>query len=598
MKKALFAVSSLGLGHATRSLAVIKYFLKEYDITVISYGNALTFLKEELSNENVTFLEFEDYPKLERGEGLWFYYYLLIDLIKTNFVIKDEHKRILNIEKEYDFIFSDGRYGIYSKKVPSFLLSHQISFIPPKWLGFFKFVTDFSNFFYFKNFSKVFIPDYKEYSKSLAGNLSHNSLTHFFPHKYVGIISSYEKLEIEEDIDYLFIISGYLEDKKESFISKLLHQAKKIEGKKVFILGNAGEHEVATIEESNITIYPSATKELRNELFCRAKMIISRTGYTTIMDLVELDKKAILFPTPNSTEQEYLASYHKYKDYFVICEDEDNFDLNQLIQKTKQTAPMKPQGKTKEALSMIRDEITHSYRKNFFSIVIPVHNEEKYIKRTLDKLSKIDYNQDFFEIIVVENGSSDKSYEILKTYEESIKNLKVYKSEKGVSKAKNTGLKYTDKRSDFTIFLDADTILEKDFLNELNNYLNKNSNSNFVIGTTAIKPSDSYSLYDKCWFKFFDIAHKLTKTSYSIQIAKTSIAKEVKFDEALNFSEDLKFIKTMLVFGNFFFLNTDEVATSTRRFAKDGYFKTLFYWNIQAFTPEKYKKYKPYKSVR
>jgi len=179
MKKALFAVSSLGLGHATRSLAVIRHFIQEYEITVISYGNALRFLQEELLEYEVSFIEVEDYPPLERGEGVYFYLYLFTDLIKTNFVIKSEHKVTAQIQDDYEFIFSDGRYGVCSAKTPSFLLSHQISFMPPKWLGFFKFVTDFSNYFYFKNFNKVFIADYKKYDKSLAGNLSHATLTHF-----------------------------------------------------------------------------------------------------------------------------------------------------------------------------------------------------------------------------------------------------------------------------------------------------------------------------------------------------------------------------------------------------------------------------------
>ncbi len=598
MKKALFAVSSLGLGHATRSLAVIKHFIREYEITVISYGNALRFLEEELSGCNVSFIEIEDYPKLERGEGVYFYLYLFMDLIKTNFVIKSEHKVTAQIQDDFEFIFSDGRYGVNSAKVPSFLLSHQISFMPPKWLSLFKFVTDFSNYFYFKNFNKVFIADYKKYSKSLAGNLSHTSLTHFFPHDYIGIVSSYKKLDIQEDIDYLFIISGYLEDKKESFVSNLLEKAKKLDGKKVFILGDTCEDDITYIEEDNITIYPSATKDFRNELFCRAKIIASRTGYTTIMDLVELDKKAILFPTSNSTEQEYLASYHKYKDYFVICEDEDNFDLKELSGKLEQTTPLNPTNKTKEALINIERTVKSYFHKNFFSIVVPVFNEEKYLSDTIDKLINLDYDSSKFEIIIVENGSTDKSYLIAKSFEQSLGNIKVYQSEKGVSKAKNMGLKYADKESDFTIFLDADTLLEKDFLNELNNYLNKNTQNNLTIGTTAIKPAYSNSWYDRCWYKFFDIGHRITKTSYSIQIAKTSVAREVKFDEELNYSEDLKFIKTMMIFGDFFFLGTKQVATSTRRFRRDGYLKTLFYWNIQALTPEKFKKHKPYSSVR
>lgn len=598
MKKALFAVSSLGLGHATRTLAVIKHFVNEYDITIISYGNALKFLQEELSEENVNFLEFEDYPKLERGDGFAYFYYLFTDLIKTNLVIRDEHKKIAPYEDEYSFIFSDGRYGIYSKKVPSFLLSHQISFMPPKWLRYFKFITDFSNYFYFKNFNKVFIPDYKEYSKSLAGKLSHTPLTHFFPHKYVGVISSYTKLHLREDIDYLFIISGYLEDKKDKFVAKLLEEAKKLDGKKVFILGNAGDTNVETIEESDITIFPAATKEFRNELFCRAKTIVSRTGYTTIMDLVELDKKAILFPTPNSTEQEYLAAYHTYKNYFVISEDEESINFNELKKKLEKTEPLKPKNKTHEALEVIEHTINQAYHKNYFSIVIPVFNEEKYIKATLEKLQKLNYDKKSFEIIAVENGSSDNSFEILKSYEERMENLSVYQSAKGISQAKNYGLRHCSQNSGYTIFLDADTLLERDFLNELNTYLNKNSNKNLVVGTTAVQPADSYSWYDNVWFAFYNIAHRVSKTSFSIQIAKTDIAKEVKFDENLNFSEDLKFIKTMLVFGDFFFLNTKEVATSTRRFKKDGYFKTLFYWNIQALTPEKFKQQKPYSFVR
>ncbi len=589
MKKVLFAVSSLGLGHATRSLAVIRHFIQEYEITVISYGNALKFLQEELSGYSVSFIEVGDYPPLERGDGAYFYLYLFADLIKTNFVIKSEHKVTVQMQDDYEFIFSDGRYGVYSSKIPSFLLSHQISFMPPKWLGFFRFITDFSNYFYFKNFNKVFIADYKKYDKSLAGNLSHATLTHFFPHDYIGIVSSYKKVDIKEDIDYLFIISGYLKKKKESFVSKLLEQAKKLDGKKVFILGDVNTQEVQHIE-GDITIYPSATKDLRKELFSRAKIIISRTGYTTIMDLVELDKKAILFPTPNSTEQEYLASYHKYKDYFVICGDEDNFNLKERADKIAQTVPLKVSSKTNEALKHIEKSVKSYFHRHFFSIIVPAFDEEKYLDETIEKLSKLDYDKNYFEVIIVENGSSDESYKIAKSYEKNMENLKVYQSEKGVSKAKNLGLKHTSENSDFSLFLDADTLLENDFLSELNNYLNKNTDNNLCVGTTTIKPSNSSTIYDKCWYKFFDIAHKITKTSYSIQIAKTSVAREVKFDEELNYSEDLKFIKTMMIFGNFFFLNTNQVAASTRRFRQDGYFKTLFYWNIQALKPKKFKK--------
>jgi len=599
MKKILFAVSSLGLGHATRTLPIIKHFATSYGIDIISYGNALKFLKTELKDfENINFIEIEDYPLFERGEGFCFYFYLIKDLITTNNIIKKEHKQVLDIEKDYEFIFSDGRYGVYSKTIPSFLLSHQISFMPPKFLGFFKFISDIGNLSYFRNFNTVFIPDFKDYKLSLAGKLSHNYLTSFFPHKYIGILSSYKKMDIKEDIDYLFLISGYLIEQKNRFISKLLEEAKKLDGKKVFVLGDTSRDDVEYLDKYDITIYPFAAKELRAELLNRAKTIISRTGYTTIMDLVELNKKAILFPTQNSTEQEYLAKYHKIKGDFVICEDTENFDLKNLSEKVSNIKPINSPTKTKEAIEIIENTILKNFKKHFFSIIIPASNEEKYISNTLENLSKLNYYKDKFEIIVVENGSVDNTLEIVKSFKEKIPNLKILTSKKGISVAKNKGLENIDETSDYTIFLDADVIVKENFLKELNNFLNKNSYKNLAIGTTKVRPYERRSLSDDFWFLLLNLSHLLTKTSCSIQIAKSDIAKQVKYDEDLNFSEDLKFIKSMLVFGDFFYLNTNSVFISIRKFMKKGYVKTFSEWIYQALMPESKKKNKSYDEIR
>lgn len=595
-KKILFTVSSLGLGHATRTIAVINHFRDRYDLTVISYGNTLAFLEKELGNDSVEFISFEDYPKLERGEGFKFYYYLVTDLIKTNVIIKKERKKIAEIEDDYDFIFSDGRYGFYSTKIPSFLLSHQITFIPPKGLASFVFLSDLGNYFYFKHFNTLFIPDFKNLEHSLAGKLSHPRFLKYLNHQYIGLLSSYSKMPLPKNIDYLFVISGYLEEHKNNFVSKLLEQAKKLKGKKVFVLGNADSEEITEMDEFDIRIYSSAQSNLRKELLNRAKVVISRTGYTTIMDLVELDKQAILFATPNQSEQEYLARFNYFQDYFVIGEDENNFDLEKLTLELSKKSPFPAPGKTKQALLEIEKRIKCFFRHNFFSIIIPANNEISYINNTLKKLSEMDY--DNFEVIVVENGSTDNTFEAIAEWEKKIANLRSFQSDKGVSIAKNYGLSKADSNSDWTVFLDADTILEKDFLKELNNYINKKTDANLSIGTCSILPVDTDSLYERSWFKFYDFGHRLTKTSYSIQIAKTSIAKRVKFDEALKYSEDLKFIKDMQTFGNFFFLDTDEVSTSTRRFQKHGYFRTFIYWNIQALKPRSLKIKDDYNSVR
>ncbi len=585
----LFCVASLGLGHATRTLPLIEFFKNQgHKITVLSYAKALDFLKKELSDEKIEYISFEDYPKLERGKGLKFYYYLITDLMQTTKIIKKEKEFLKN--REFDLIISDGRYGFNSKHIPSFLISHQISFIPPKALAPFKFISDIGNIKYFKNFHKVLIPDFKEKEFSLAGKLSHNYLTKFFNYEYVGILSSYKKIETNEKIDYLFIISGYLDEHKDSFVSKLINQAKNLEGKKVFILGDTSKKDVLTLE-NNITIYPIATSNLRKKLFNCAEVIISRTGYTTIMDLIEMDKKGILFPTPNQTEQEYLAKYHSKKNWFITNNNDKNFNLKEMINNLNKTKPHPKNEKTKDSIEKIKNIIDFYLNESFFSIIIPAFNEEKYIVNTLNHITNLNYTN--YEVIIVENGSTDNTYKIAKQYENE--KIKVIKSKKGVSIAKNEGIKHISKNSEYTIFLDADTIIEKNFLKELNLFLKE---KNYVIGTTSIKPYNSNSKKDKLWYKFYDISHKITQTSYSIQIIKSDLLKNVKFDEELNFSEDIKFIKDAKKYGKFFFFNTNSVATSTRRFKKDGYIKTLIKWSIQANLPEFLKKNSNYNPIR
>lgn len=599
MKKILFAISSLGLGHATRTLSIINDLKEDNFITIVSYGNALNFLEAEFSEENnVELISMDDYPKFGRGKGLGVYFNLVIDSIKTNLIIKKEEAYIKIIENEYDFIFSDGRYGFNSKKIPSFLLSHQISLILPKYLSFFQLLVDWANYRYIKKFDKLFIPDFLKEKNSLAGELSHTRSLKYLNHEFIGILSSYKKDNLKCDIDYLFVISGYLDDNKGSFISKLIEESKLLDGGKVFILGDMTSSEIKEMDEFNIKIYPSVTGKLRNELFNRSKVVVSRSGYTTIMDLVELDKNAILFPTPNQEEQEYLARSNKLKEHFVVENSDKKINLNTLVNKISKTKKIINNKKTVDSLRKIRSNIDPYIKKNFFSIVIPAHNEEAFIEDTMRNLSKLNYSTENFEIILIENGSTDRTYKIALKYKEYISNLKVYQSETGVSIAKNLGKDLVSKRSDWTIFLDADTIIEPFFLRELNNYLNKNENKGFTVGTCSISPSDTNSFYSKLWFKIYDICHSVSNTSYSIQIAKSSFSKVVDYDEELDYSEDLKFIKDMKKYGNFFFFKTKGVYTSTRRFQKYGYLTLTCLWILQSALPKKIKRNKKYKVVR
>jgi UDP-N-acetylglucosamine transferase subunit ALG13 len=597
----LFSVSSLGLGHATRTLPIIRYFLDNgWRVSVLAHGNALRFLEQELTTQNILFIEREDYPKLERGTGLAFFLYLLIDMVRTTLLIRGERKFILQCQDQYDCIIADGRYGICSEVIPSFLVSHQISFIMPRGLGLLRPLVDRINHYYFQKFDSVFIPDFPEIENCLAGRLSHNRITDRLNHQWVGLLSSYTVEEVADcdTIDYLFIISGYLQQQKESFTGELLVQAGKLPGHKVFILGDTSGKDIIRMEEEDITIYPVAVGSLRNTLFNRAKLILSRSGYTTILDLAEMDKPAVLFATPRQTEQEYLADFLGEKGWYATSHKQVAFDLQSLLTRAIESAPYTPPWKTSHSLDIIKNCIASYLPQHRFTFVVPAHNEEGYLEETLEHLMQLKYPTKLYEVIVVENGSTDGTPEICSRFAEQYENIGSLTSVQGVSRARNTGFAKADPSSDWIIFLDADTLLEKRFLSEVNRYLGKQQKTNPTVGTTSILPTGSVSAWAKFWFKIYDLGHRLTKTSSSLQIVRRQVAEKIQYDEQLNYAEDLQYLKEAGKHGNFFFLQTRTVSSSTRRFQQQGYLKQTFLWLYQALQPDCMKKKRTYEVIR
>jgi glycosyltransferase involved in cell wall biosynthesis len=232
----------------------------------------------------------------------------------------------------------------------------------------------------------------------------------------------------------------------------------------------------------------------------------------------------------------------------------------------------------------------------FFSIVIPAHQEENYITETLEYVSTLDYPKAKIEVFVIENASKDKTYEKAQKFESDV--IKVFSMPKGgVSYAKNVGIDKISPQSDWTIFLDADTILHKNFLKDLDVFLRNNIKKNYSVGTTKINPLMD-KMIAKFWFHLYDFGHLISDTSYSIQIYKSSILKNIRFDESLVMGEDLKLIKDAKKYGNFFFFKTDDVYTSSRRFEKAGWLHTFFKWTFVGLLPVSLKRRFGYEVLR
>ena len=99
--------------------------------------------------------------------------------------------------------------------------------------------------------------------------------------------------------------------------------------------------------------------------------------------------------------------------------------------------------------------------KELVSIIVPVHNSSKYLKKCLDSIKKQTYKN--IEIIAVENGSKDKSLEILKSYKNIVK-IEVLK-EANLGKARNKGISVA--KGTFISFIDSDDVIEPDFIEKL-----------------------------------------------------------------------------------------------------------------------------------
>jgi len=163
------------------------------------------------------------------------------------------------------------------------------------------------NYWYVNRFSECWIPD-QENENGMAGDLSHPSFMPAIPVHYTGILSRLKKKNIEEKKDHLFISISGPEPQRTLFENKIIRDLSHYKGTACVVRGLPGTS--ALIPSTNcIRFYNHLPAEKYNDEMGMAEYVISRSGYSTVMDIVTTGKKSILIPTPGQTEQEYLAKF-------------------------------------------------------------------------------------------------------------------------------------------------------------------------------------------------------------------------------------------------------------------------------------------------
>ncbi len=345
--KVLFGVCSWGLGHATRDLPLLRTMIKAgHHLTLVGMGRSLDLLKDELKDV-CSYLNIPDYSPAYSERYFSVAKFLSYFPIYMSEVAEERRqiKKLMAREK-YEIIISDNRYGVYDKEIPSYLISHQLRFIAPGRVKLFEMATEGFNYSFFKNnFSKFLVPDYKE--GDLSGALSHN-LRYFKEEtiEYLGILSDLKRRETAEDIDYFISLSGP-EPQRTILEKKVLKQVPLLKGQVVIALGKPDDPRNETV--NHLRVFGYLPRKKQEEIMNRSKLVIARSGYTTLMELSLLGKKALFIPTPGQTEQVYLADYHKKRKNFYSV-DQDRLNLTRDVEEAKKYPGLVHKTTTHEAV--------------------------------------------------------------------------------------------------------------------------------------------------------------------------------------------------------------------------------------------------------
>jgi uncharacterized protein (TIGR00661 family) len=323
-KNILVAPLNWGLGHSTRCIPIIRALIENnFNPILASDGIALQMLQKEFPN--LQSLELPSYQIEYAKNGKNFKWKMFKNSPKMISAILEEKKIVKNWISEHNLsgIISDNRLGVRSKKIPSVFITHQLNVLT----GNTSWITSKLHQKIIRKFKECWVPDFKE-KPNLTGKLGHlkNPKLNL---KYIGPLSRLEKKVLPKKYDLMVILSGP-EPQRTMLEENLKPEVLKFDGNVIFIKGII-EKEQKNSELKNVKFYNFMNSTELEKAFNESEIVLCRSGYTTIMDLAKLEKKAFFIPTPGQYEQEYLAKKLKRNGIFPFAEQND-FKIEMLNQ--------------------------------------------------------------------------------------------------------------------------------------------------------------------------------------------------------------------------------------------------------------------------
>ncbi len=326
-KTILIAPLDWGLGHATRCIPIIEILLERgCDVHLASAGRSYDLLKKEFPELPIHEISPYNVTYSETG----FFIAIMKILPRIFLSIFKEYFDIKSLVKKYsiDAVISDNRFGCFHKTIPTVYITHQIMAKMPPAIKFLEYFVSFLHNRFMNRFTEVWIPDLPG-RPNLSGDLAHK-LTPPKHSRFIGLLSRFKKPSTIPDpsIELLVILSGP-EPSRTLFEKEVLTQLKEMQLPTTILLAKP-DLPKQCYTDGNLTIYTHLSSEEIKEIILDSKVVLTRSGYTTLLELAVLGKKAIIVPTPGQTEQEYLAvKLHEEEYYF--SQKQENLDIRHAL---------------------------------------------------------------------------------------------------------------------------------------------------------------------------------------------------------------------------------------------------------------------------
>lgn len=318
MTRVLVAPLDWGLGHATRCIPLIRHLLQRgVQVALAADGAVAELLLQEFPQLSLHRLPGYGIRYGRKGL-LW---QLLRQLPRILRCIRHERRWLAQLlqQQRFDAVISDNRPGLHHPTLPCIYITHQLRIRS----GFGLWADNCLQRLharYIRQFTRVWVPDAAT-PPFLAGTLSHPP-GYSLPVQYLGPLSRFAAPAAPEPApvyELLCLLSGP-EPQRSLLEQRILAQVQQVNGRVLLVRGLPGNHPPLQNLPPHVTAQNHLSAPTLQQAIAHSRLVLCRSGYTSVMDLLRCNKAAVLVPTPGQTEQQYLARWLQQQQLFCFVQ--------------------------------------------------------------------------------------------------------------------------------------------------------------------------------------------------------------------------------------------------------------------------------------